>query len=217
MIECPKCENHYDENANKICPYCTHEITGGSMKKSSPQVSGDKTEVWNGGSNGNNSKTSETEEVKPTPIIEKKDGTMRNDDIEKKIIEQSADATVMITKDVNSGDTQPLVAWFVVVEGKGKGSDIRIIAGQNSIGRDKSNMVCIDFGDTTISREKHAFIIYDNKHKKFMFKSGEGQNISYLNEEGVYSPMPIKDGDTVEIGETKLRFVQLCDDSFQWE
>jgi hypothetical protein len=212
MIECPKCENHYDENANKICPYCTHEITGDPLKPT-PKVSGDKTEVWNGENKNNHNKIAETEEVKPTPIIEEKDKNMR---IEEKINKQNADATVMITKDVNGSDTQPLVAWFVVVEGKGKGRDIRIIAGQNSIGRDKSNMVCIDFGDTTISREKHAFIIYDTKHKKFMFKSGEGQNISYLNEEGVYSPMPIKDGDTIEIGETKLRFVQLCDENFEW-
>jgi len=214
MIECPKCENHYDENANSICPYCTHEIIGGGNKVSSQKKNVDKTEVYQGDKKPVN--ISKTEEVKPKPIIEKKKDDKMKNDLEKKIKEQSADATVMITKDVNSGDIKPLVAWFVVVEGKGKGNDIRIIAGQNSIGRDKSNMVCIDFGDTTISREKHAFIIYDLKHKKFMFKSGEGQNISYLNEEGVYSPVPIKDGDTVEIGETKLRFVQLCDESFEW-
>ena len=206
MIECPKCENHYDENANSICPYCTYEITG-------KQKNVDKTEVFQG--NKKPVKIDETEEVKPKPkpIIEEEIIEMK---IEEKITQENVDATVMITKNVNDDDKQPLVAWFVVVEGKGKGSDIRIIAGQNSIGRDKSNMVCIDFGDTTISREKHAFIIYDLKHKKFMFKSGEGKNISYLNEEGVYSPVPIKDGDTVEIGETKLRFVQLCDENFEW-
>ena len=215
MIECPKCENHYDENANKICPYCTHEITGGSNKPT-PKISGDKTEVWNGGNNKNLNKISETEEVKQKPIIKKTKDDKMNNDLERKIREQSADATVMITNQATNGNIKPLVAWFVVVEGKGKGNDIRIIAGQNSIGRDKTNMVCIDFGDTAISREKHAFIIYDTKHKKFIFKSGEGQNISYLNDEGVYSPMPIKDGDTIEIGETKLRFVQLCDENFEW-
>ena len=213
MIECPKCENHYDENANSICPYCTHEITGGGNKTSPKKKNVDKTEVYQ---NKNKPvKIAETEEVKPKPktIIKEDKKEMK---LEEKITKENIDATVMITKNVNDGGNQPLVAWFVVVEGKGKGSDIRIIAGQNSIGRDKSNMVTIDFGDTTISREKHAFIIYDLKHKKFMFKSGEGQNISYLNEEGVYSPVPIKDGDTVEIGETKLRFVQLCDENFEW-
>jgi len=213
MIECPKCENHYDENANSICPYCTHEIRGGGNKASPKKKNVDKTEVYQNKSK--QVKIAKTEEVKPNPelIIKEDKEEMK---LEEKITKKNVDATVMITRNVNDGDKQPLVAWFVVVEGKGKGSDIRIIAGQNSIGRDKSNMVCIDFGDTTISRKKHAFIIYDLKHKKFMFKSGEGQNISYLNEEGVYSPVPIKDGDTVEIGETKLRFVQLCDENFEW-
>ena len=40
--------------------------------------------------------------------------------------------------------SQPLVGWLVIVDGKGKGHDLQIFEGQNSIGRDKSNMVCID-------------------------------------------------------------------------
>ena len=50
-----------------------------------------------------------------------------------------------------------------------------------------------------------------------MFKNGEGQNLSYLNEEGVYSPLPLKHGDIIELGNTKLRFIQFCDENFNWK
>ncbi|NEW60696.1 FHA domain-containing protein [Sulfurovum sp. bin170] len=130
------------------------------------------------------------------------------------------DATISIDKVKRDKDkrdeVEPVVGWLVIVEGKGRGNDLRVVAGQNSIGRGRSNMICVDFGDETISRDRHAFIIYDTKHKKFIFRSGDGQNISYLNDAGVYSPEPIKDGDTIEIGETKLRFSTFCNENFEW-
>jgi len=112
--------------------------------------------------------------------------------------------------------SQPLVGWLVIIEGKGKGRDIQIFSGKNSIGRDKSNTICIDFGDNTIGRTKHAFVLFDKKNGLFFFMSGTSINLSYLNSEAIYSPMKISNGDIIEVGQTKLKFVSLCDTNFQW-
>jgi len=110
-----------------------------------------------------------------------------------------------------------VVAWIVIISGIGEGRDFRVVTGQNTIGKSNSNMIAIDFGDDTISREKHAFIIYDSQNNKFIFRGGEGQNISYLNGNSVYSPVIIKNGDIIEMGETKFRFSTFCDETFIWE
>ncbi len=225
MKKCEKCDSFYDENANSSCPYCTVEITGGQgffNKTNLSDKSADKTEVWNDKASNDIEKTEvytppnksvEIDSIKPMEIT--KDNLNMRNNIETNVSDSKADVTILVGENKDN-DIQLLVGWLVIIEGKGKGHDLRVESGQNSIGRYKSNMISIDFGDETISREKHAFIIYDPKHKKFMFKNGEGQNISYLNDEGVYSPVAIKDGDIVEIGETKLRFTQLCNDNFQW-
>ena len=201
MIKCERCSQYYDENINKDgCPYCTVKITGGQgfFSKNTDSNSSDKTEVWN---------DQETELTNGPEIY-----------TQQKQTNVKEDATVMVRHNTKANNiNQLLVGWLVVIKGKGRGEDLRVLMGQNSIGRNENNIISINFGDTSISREKHAFIIYDPKHKKFMFKSGEGQNISYLNDEGVYSPMPIKNGDIIEIGETKLKFVQFVNNNFDWE
>lgn len=224
MIKCTNCNSYYDENVNSSCPYCEVETTGGNgfFSNSSNEHSGEKTEVYK----GNTEETQDVnEQISKTEVYNSNNnmGKLNTKLEEKNDNTNQSDKTVFVrsgskNQTQKSNDTQGLlVGWFVIIDGPGKGSDLRIEMGQNSIGRNSTNMISIDFGDSTISREKHAFIIYDPKHKQFMFKSGEGQNISYLNETGVYSPMPIKNGDIVEIGETKLRFVQFIDDSFDWE
>lgn len=202
---------------------------GGNKNKTVP-----KTEEWekpsngNGGSNSNFMARTEdyiykpegTEQMNPPPKPNPINSNIQNKITGKSELNRNPNATISIDKASRNknkiDDVEPVVAWLVVVEGKGRGNDLRVVAGQNSIGRNRSNMICIDFGDETISRDKHAFIIYDIKHKKFVLRSGDGQNISYLNEAGVYSPEPIVNGDTIEIGETKLRFSTFCDDNFEW-
>jgi hypothetical protein len=167
-----------------------------------------------------------TEQMNPNPNPNPRPKPNINSNIQDKITgvggkrARTPDATISIDKakrDKEKRDeVEPVVGWLVIVEGKGRGNDLRVVAGQNSIGRGASNMICLNFGDETISRDRHAFIIYDTKHKKFVFRSGDGQNISYLNDAGVYSPEPIVDGDTIEIGETKLRFSTFCNENFEW-
>ena len=108
------------------------------------------------------------------------------------------------------------VGWMVVVAGPGKGNSFAIFNGVSTIGRGVDQTVALDFGDSSVSREKHAAIAYDDESKCFFLGQGGKSNIVRLNNRPVLSTEDLSDGDTVRIGETTLRFVALCGAAFTW-
>ena len=110
----------------------------------------------------------------------------------------------------------PVVGWLACVEGPSRGKSYTIRGGINSIGRgDRMDIVIT--GDLKISSENHAKISYSEKNNRFNLLPGEGRNIIYLNDEEVFSPMPLKAYDLIDFGETKLVFVPLCGEHFTWK
>lgn len=109
------------------------------------------------------------------------------------------------------------VGWLVVIDGPGKGVSREIYFGMNSLGRSIDERISLDFGDTAISREAHAYIVYDEKQSDFYIQHGGKSNLVRLNGAAVISPQPLQRGDVIEIGSTKLMFVPLCGDDFSWE
>ncbi|HZH11717.1 MAG TPA: FHA domain-containing protein [Microvirga sp.] len=116
---------------------------------------------------------------------------------------------------VNASE-DPVVGWLVVVEGPGKGRSLEIGVGANSLGRDASQRIRIDFGDPYISRDKHAVLIYDPRSRRFFLQSGDVRNLTYINDDLVLTPSELKGGETIVAGQTHLRFVPFCGPSFNW-
>ena len=110
----------------------------------------------------------------------------------------------------------PVVGWLACVAGPSKGKSYTVRGGVNSIGRSERMDIVIT-GDLKISSENHAKISYSEKHNRFNLLPGEGRNIVYLNDEEVFTPMPLKAYDLIDFGETKLLFVPLCGEKFTWE
>ncbi|WP_322890437.1 MULTISPECIES: FHA domain-containing protein [unclassified Yoonia] len=108
------------------------------------------------------------------------------------------------------------VGWIVVADGPGRGESFALMAGMNSIGRGEDQAVQLDFGDNAISRTNHAAIVYDTDGKEFLLGHGGKSNIVRLNDKPVISNETLTTGDVIRIGETVLRFVALCDKSFNW-
>jgi pSer/pThr/pTyr-binding forkhead associated (FHA) protein len=94
---------------------------------------------------------------------------------------------------------------------------VRLGYGQNSIGRDRDERVSIDFGDASISRKKHCFIIYEPRKREYILRPGDSANLAYLNGGLVSESTPITDGNLIEIGATTLRFVPFCGPDFDWQ
>ena len=58
---------------------------------------------------------------------------------------------------------------------------------------------------------------YDTNTKEFLLGHGGKSNIVRLNDKPLISNETLKTGDLIRIGETVLRFVALCDGSFDWD
>jgi hypothetical protein len=109
----------------------------------------------------------------------------------------------------------PVVGWLVCIEGPDRGRDYRIRSGRNFIGRADHMHICIH-GDTTISREKHAVLSYDPKHRTFRIAPGDSTGLTYRNGEPVDVPVALSERDVVELGQSRLLFVPLCGSQFEW-
>ena len=111
----------------------------------------------------------------------------------------------------------PVVGWLVVFKGPGRGNALRLGNGWNAIGRDASQRVRLDFGDTMISRSNHAKILYDPRARKFTITPGDGLNPAYVRGEALVAPQEVNSQDMIQLGETELRFVALCGKDFDWQ
>lgn len=109
----------------------------------------------------------------------------------------------------------PVVGWLVCIEGATKGTDYRIHSQNNYIGRSARMDISIP-GDPHISAENSAIIAYDNEDRVFYFGPSTGRNIVRVNGKPALSVEKIEAYDVLTIGTTKLLFVPLCGDRFDW-
>jgi len=127
--------------------------------------------------------------------------------------------TVFLPAGVGAEDEKgfdPAVAWLVVINGPGRGEYCPVFYGQNSIGRGEKQRIRLNFGDTRITREPHAFLIYDDIARNFFLRDNGKSNLLRLNGATVMVPTEVKDRDQISLGETVLLFVALCGKEFDW-
>lgn len=108
------------------------------------------------------------------------------------------------------------VGWLLVVEGPGRGSCFALVAGMSQIGRGEDQTVRLDFGDSAISRQNHAAIVFDSESRKFILGHGGKANIVRLNNNPVISNEDLSDGDQIKIGDTVIQLKTLCGADFAW-
>lgn len=124
------------------------------------------------------------------------------------------DPTMPVSPTGEAGFT-PVVGWLVCIDGPARGTDYRVRAGYNYIGRSEAMDICI-VGDNRIGRDRHAMIAYDDKERVFFFGPADGRSIVRMNGKMVMVPTEINAYNVVSIGSTKLLFVPLCGESFDW-
>lgn len=110
----------------------------------------------------------------------------------------------------------PVVGWLVAIDGALRGRDYRVHAEGNSIGRDAGNRIVVDDGTGTISRQRHAVVYHDpNGDGTFHIAPGDGP-LTRVNGRAIYQATRLQAYDVVSIGGTRLLFVPLCGDRFNW-
>ncbi len=205
-MEIVRCEkgHFYDAEANSSCPQCAAEAGGtppaftqGAMNSYGatepvPMMGGETVAVNN-----------------PTDLFEAPQSTGSTMGVE------DYDGA---TQPVNMGGIagfSPVTGWLVCVDGPARGTDYKIKAGYNYIGRGEDMDISIQ-GDQKIGRERHALIAYDQEEKVFFFGPADGKSIVRLNGKMVMTPMQVNSHDEITIGSTKLLFIPLCGDKFDW-
>lgn len=116
-----------------------------------------------------------------------------------------------------SNDPQFPVGWLIVIEGPGRGASFTLSGGVSKIGRGHDQAVRLDYGDTSISRDNHAAIAYDDEKRTFFIGHGGKANLVRLNDMPVLSTETLSHDDLIRIGETTLRFIALCGPDFSWD
>jgi hypothetical protein len=109
------------------------------------------------------------------------------------------------------------VGWLVVVAGAGRGASFALTSGVATLGRAEDQTVRLDFGDTAISRQGHASIVFDDETGRFFLGAGSRTNLVRRNGRPVLATEEVAGGDEIRLGETTLRLVALCGDGFSWK
>lgn len=112
--------------------------------------------------------------------------------------------------------TDPVVGWLVCIEGEYFGESFKLKSGRNFIGR-SSSMDIVLGGDTTVSRDRHAIVVYEPKGRIFFAQPGDSKELFYLNEEVVLNNVVLKANDIISVGNTKLMLIPCCGPNFSWD
>lgn len=129
---------------------------------------------------------------------------------------EPADDTTRLVTAADTAEDDPVVGWLVVIDGPGRGRSLEIGTGANPIGRAPGQKLCLNFGDTRISRERHAVVVYDPVSRRFFLQNGPVRNLTYRGSEVVLEPVELRHGDTITVGGTRLHFVAYCGADFGW-
>ena len=111
---------------------------------------------------------------------------------------------------------EPVTGWLVAISGDMAGECYILKAGRNFVGRG-ADMDVVLSGDKSISRDKHAIILYEPRKREFLVQPGESRELFYLNDEVVLNTMNLNAYDKLLIGETELMFVPFCCERFGWD
>lgn len=115
-----------------------------------------------------------------------------------------------------SNETNPVVGWLVCIKGEYIGESFKIVSGRNNIGRSLTNDIALA-KEKTVSRERHASIVFEPTRKQFFIQPGESSGLTYLNNELIMNFKELADRDKIDIGAARFMFVQLCSDDFSWD
>ena len=112
------------------------------------------------------------------------------------------------------GENKYVAGWLVCTEGPAKGSDYRIYAGFNRIGRGYDNDIVLK-EDMQVSREVHCSVVYEER-KNVFYAVPQGGNLVYLDGEVLEQAEPIRDGSVLRIGASSLEFAAFCKGEKKW-
>lgn len=214
-----RCEkgHFYDVDKFASCPHCAGGIGNSDETVAIMPEDDVKTERVVPETNGRPIPTPAVTPVSPATSVAASPLTAAISQAKKEISMGAApddDAKTVRYYETESG-IEPVVGWLVCIEGEEQGKSYNLKDGRNFIGR--SAQMDIVLKDNTVSRDKHAVILYEPKKREFLAQPGESRELFYLNDEVVLGFVKLKVNDVIQIGNTKLMFIPFCSEAFCWD
>lgn len=115
-----------------------------------------------------------------------------------------------------SNDIEPVVGWLICIKGEYHGASFNLKSGRNNIGRALTMDVALA-QEKSVSRERHASVTFDPHQQKFFVQSGDGNGLTYVNNELLMMFKELQPYDIISLGTCELMFLPLCGEKFSWE
>jgi FHA domain-containing protein len=93
-------------------------------------------------------------------------------------------------------------AWVTVEQGFRAGREMILSKAETLIGRAESSDIGL-FGDTGVGRT-HARILWQDN--RYVLADAGGPGGTFLNDQAITQPTPLRSGDTIRVGNSRLRF-----------
>ncbi len=107
-----------------------------------------------------------------------------------------------------SNRSNPVVGCLVAIKGMHAGKSFSIFPGKCSIGRNETNKIVLN-GDKSVSREQHAWIIFEPRSGEFLLLPGMQSGLTYHNGQNIMQAVALVNRDTIEIGSNTFTFLDL--------
>lgn len=120
----------------------------------------------------------------------------------------------VVKKIVNKVST-PCVGWLIALGGEHIGTDFRLKVGKNFIGRNSEMDIALT-EDKSVSRERHAIVVYEPKEHLYLVQPGDSSSLVYKNNKVVLTPVTLEAYDMITVGDVNLLFMPLCGQRFNW-
>lgn len=233
-----KCSNghYYDGDKFASCPHCGGGQSSDSVTISLPHGGGgDKTVALGYGGGAEESVTiaqyQDNEPVTQKSVHADTAGSVTDagaaggiqgmmDQLDLDIPDTPDDDSVTVSyysqKIIQPVIKEPVVGWLVCTSGKYFGQSFSLKSGRNFVGRSPQMDVCLD-GENSVSRERHAIIIYEPVGRTFIAQPGDSRELFYVNDDVVLDNVVLKPYDVISLGKVNMMIIPCCTEKFAWE
>ena len=160
------------------------------------------------------------QDIFTTPLTEKMEEDVGvtvgyfDDDFFKNLEEGKGSSGKTVSAVTNKVST-PCVGWLIALGGEHVGTDFRLKVGKNFIGRSAQMDIALT-EDKSVSRDKHAIVVYEPREHLYLVQPGESSSLVYHNNKVVLTPVQLQAYDMITVGEINLLFMPLCGERFNW-
>lgn len=211
LVRCEK-GHFYDQDKFSSCPHCSSSEDDRSVtmviREDKPAPESDNTIFTEGFTGG----VEQPERMSLKDAIETVGKANSQDNIE----DADDDMGKTISYYSKAIGTDPVVGWLIAINGNHFGQGFLLKSGRNFIGRANDMDIRLE-GDESVSRNKHAIVVYEPKSRMFIAQPGESKELFYVNDKVVLNNEQLKKNDVLTLGKTKLMLIPCCDENFCWE